>query len=160
MTEAPLALRRATAEDADLLLAWANDPTTRAAGFHTRQIDAAEHRTWLAARLDSPESRLMIGLDGSRPVGMVRLDRDSADDVEVSISVAAEERGRGTGRRLLAAGLAAGRDLFGPDGRFVARIRPENLVSLALFRSAGFGQERPDVVNGIPCLALERPRAS
>src|SRR3974377_583897 len=71
--------------------------------------------------------------------GSPRARRDATGDVEVSISVAASERGRGTGRLLLADGLQAGADFVGPGGSFVARIRPDNAASLALFRCAGFG---------------------
>ncbi len=150
-------LRPATEADADLLLAWANDPVVRAAGFHPDPITSAEHRAWLAGQLSSPDTLLFIGDAGSRPVGMIRLHRAGSGAVEVSISIAAAERGRGTGRRLLHAALTAGRALADPPESFVARIRPDNATSLALFRGAGFAGDRLTSVNGIACLVLELP---
>jgi RimJ/RimL family protein N-acetyltransferase len=134
-----ITVRPATADDAELLLGWANDATTRASGFHPAPIDRVTHERWLAARLTSPHSRLYIGLEDGRPVGQVRLEAGPDCRVEVGISVAPEARGRGVGRELLTAGLAAG--TADPDldvDVFTARIRPANDASIALFTGAGF----------------------
>jgi len=71
---------------------------------------------------------------------------------EVGISVAPEARGRGVARRLLAAAVEAARGdpTFAPVA-LLARVRPENGASLALFRGAGFREIGGDVVNGLPC---------
>ena len=142
--------------DADLLLTWANDPATRAQSFQPDRIEAATHERWLAERLASPSSRLLIGLEGPTPIGQVRFDRNPDGMVEVGISVAADARNRGLGGSLLAAGLAAARR----DGSlgvrtFVARIRLDNDVSAALFRGAGFRLVEESTCNAIPCLVFE-----
>src|SRR6185503_8186382 len=49
----PVTLRPATAADEALLLVWANDVGTRAAGFRPDPISAEDHRRWLADRLGS-----------------------------------------------------------------------------------------------------------
>lgn len=152
-----ISLRRATVDDAERLLAWANDPATRAAGFRTSPIDRRTHGLWLRQRLASFTTRLYVGLDGEEPVGQVRLEADPDGRVEVGISVAHEARGRGIGRLLLDAGLEAG--TTDPDlqaGAFVARIRPENAASIALFEGAGFRRIATDEVAGIACLVYER----
>jgi RimJ/RimL family protein N-acetyltransferase len=130
-------LRRAVASDADLLLEWANDPETRAASFHVERIVPEEHQRWLGARLASPSTVLWIGeLDG-RPIGQVRLELDPDGVAEVGISVAPAARGTGLGGRLLQTALTeAGRNLS--ISAFVARVRPSNARSLALFAAAGF----------------------
>ena len=149
-------VRPATMRDADLLLAWANDPATRAKSFRPDRIEPATHERWLAERLASPSSLLLIGLDGAGPIGQVRFDRHPDGAVEVGISVAADARNRGLGRALLDAGLAAAR-LDGAFGIrvFVARVRLDNDVSAALFRGAGFRLIEQSVCNGIPCLVFE-----
>ena len=155
---AGLQLRRAAPADADLLLAWANDPETRAASFHPGRIEPDEHRGWLAARLASLSTVLWIGeLDG-RPVGQVRLELEPDGVAEVGISVAPEARGRGVGRRLLGAAVSeASRTL--PVTAFLARVRPDNGRSLALFRAAGFLDDAQGLVDGVPCLELRaRPQ--
>ena len=151
-------VRPATADDAALLLDWANEPTTRAAGFHRDVIDPETHRRWLAARLAAPTSRLYIGLADERPIGQVRLEGAPDGRVEVGISVPGEARGRGIGQELLRAGLEAGR--ADPDLRadvFVARIRPDNAASIALFTGSGFLFVGSEDVRGEEALVYELP---
>lgn len=157
-TPGGVAVRPATMEDADLLLAWANDPVTRAAGFHTAAISRDEHLAWLARRLATADCRLYIGVRAGRPVGQVRVDRDEpTGTAEVSIAVAPEARGQGVGRRLLDAALAAARaDAQLGVGTFRARVRPDNAASLALFRGAGFVEAGSGEEASIPYLAFER----
>jgi RimJ/RimL family protein N-acetyltransferase len=142
-------LRRAKPGDADLLLGWANDPVTRANSFQTATILPDEHRRWLAARLASPTSALWIGELGGVPIGQVRIEMDEAGIGEVGISVAPGARGQGIGRRLLGAALAeAGRTL--PLTELVARIRPGNDASLALFHAVGFSGPAQGEDPGMP----------
>ena len=152
-------IRRAGAEDADLLLAWANDPVTRAASFHPAPIDAATHAEWLGGRLRSPTTRLFIGLEDDVPVGQVRLEADADGRVEVAISVAPAARRRGHGQALLAAALDTGKADADLGARvFVARIRPDNRPSIALFARGGFHRAAADqVCDDVPCVVYERP---
>jgi RimJ/RimL family protein N-acetyltransferase len=149
-------VRLATPQDVDLLLAWANDPATRAQSFRAERIEAAAHELWLAEKLVSPSSRLFIGLEGTTPIGQVRFDRHRDGALEVGISVAGPARSRGLGHALLAAAIEAARldESLGVRA-FVARIRLDNDVSAALFRAAGFRFVEQSVCNGIPCLVLE-----
>ena len=149
-------VRPVTGLDAGLLLTWANDPAARAQSFRPDRIEAGTHERWLAERLASPSSRLLIGLEGGEPIGQVRFDRNPDGAAEVGISVAAGARNRGLGRALLDAGLAAARLDESLGVRvFVARIRLDNEASAALFRGAGFRFVEQSVCNGVPCLVFE-----
>lgn len=155
-----ITVRPATEDDAGRLLEWANDPVTRAAGFNPSPIDEVTHGHWLQERLASSASRLFIGLEGDRPVGMVRLEArgDVSGRVEVGISVAPDARERGVGRALLEAGMTAG--VADPDLRvavFVARVRTDNDASRALFAGAGFEPAGSDEAAGVPYLVYEYP---
>jgi RimJ/RimL family protein N-acetyltransferase len=144
--------------DADLLLVWANDPMTRKAGFHPEPIAAETHEQWLASRVRSGSDRLYIGLEGTVPVGQVRLDASPEGHVEIGISVAPGARGRGIGQRLLSAALDAGReDPRLHVERYVARIRPENAASIALFTGLGFRPAGTTTISGQDVLIYELP---
>jgi RimJ/RimL family protein N-acetyltransferase len=131
-------LRRATADDADLLLGWANEPAVRAASLRPDPIDRPTHLRWLAVQLTDPARRIWIGEDSAgAPVGVIRFEVELDGWAAVSISVASAARGRGAGSRLLAAGIAAANADLRPDG-FRARVRVGNGASIALFRGAGF----------------------
>ncbi len=61
---------------------------------------------------------------------------------------------------LLSASLEAARvsDVGRTSQTIVARIRPDNTTSIALFEGAGFRQTGTDLVAGVPCLVLALPR--
>ena len=42
-----LRLRRATMDDADIILEWVNDPLDRANSFDSRMISREEHLAWM-----------------------------------------------------------------------------------------------------------------
>ncbi|GAA1531594.1 GNAT family N-acetyltransferase [Nocardioides humi] len=143
-----LALRPATAEDAERLLTWRNEPATRAASLSTDEIDLPTHRAWLAARLRDPDCRLLIVEHDDEPVGQVRLDRGGADGAtaEVSIGLAAAARGRGVGTRALR--LLEEPARAWPEVRaLTARVRTGNAASVRAFLAAGYHErDRADDV--------------
>ncbi|MFI5225136.1 MAG: GNAT family N-acetyltransferase [Candidatus Limnocylindrales bacterium] len=133
-------LRPAETADEGLILGWANDPVTRGASFQPDLIAPDEHRRWFARRLAAPESsRIWIGVEDSRAIGIVRIEAAPDRALVVGITVDEAERGRGHSRPLLEAGLAAARVAF-PGARFRAWIRADNYRSIALFKSVGFNK--------------------
>ena len=140
MSRTQLRLRRATPEDEDLLLRWANDSEVRAMARRRDPIAPDAHRAWYEGKLADPQCRIWIAeLDGT-PAGQVRLDRRGAS-AEVDISVAADRRGRGVGHYMLTAPALA--DWPGLE-RLEAAVRRGNRGSLGLFRGAGFAETGAD----------------
>jgi RimJ/RimL family protein N-acetyltransferase len=147
-------LRQATESDADLLLAWANEPATRTASFHPEPIERGGHIRWLATHLASPSTGLWIGETDGRPIGQVRVEIVAHEVGEISISSAPEARGVGLGRALLVAAIAeAGGAL--PISTLLARVRLDNPVSHALFAGAGFVERGRTTCAGVPCAEFE-----
>lgn len=130
MKTAAIELRRAVAEDAALLFAWANDPLTRRQSFATEQIAWVSHVDWLTRRLADPATTLLIGDVAGVPVGMVKFDR--GPETTISVSVAPDHRGTGIGSRLIAVACV------NETGPIVAEIKPENIASQKAFVAAGF----------------------
>jgi len=138
-------LRPATIDDADLLLTWANDPASRAASFSSRPIEPSEHATWLAGRLADAACAIWIGLAAAetRPIGVVRFERDGDGIADVSVAVAPDARGLGFGSALLHAGLDAARATLRPRA-FRAWVKLGNEPSIRLFEAAGFRRRDGD----------------
>ncbi len=139
----PLALRPATMDDADRLLAWRTDPAARAASFDRRPIERDSHVAWLAERLDSPDSPIWIGLLAEEPVGVVRfaLERGIAT---IGVAMDAHRRAAGLGTRLISLGTA--RVAADTNVRTVdAWVRRENRASEIAFQRAGYRLERDDL---------------
>lgn len=136
-----MTLRPATMLDAELLLAWRNDPATRAASLEEARVEAAEHRRWLRAALDSPTRRLFIAEHEGEAVGTGRWDSALTSAV-LSVTVAPQHRGRGYARQIIEALVTEGRRAG--LTHFSAHVKPGNGASLNAFLGAGF--TAPEVV--------------
>jgi UDP-2,4-diacetamido-2,4,6-trideoxy-beta-L-altropyranose hydrolase len=140
-------LRRAGAEDSQLLLDWANETGVRAASFSSGPISQEEHHIWFTRKLRDPGCAFFIAIDDRQtPVGQVRFDQEGCDAV-ISVSIDQKFRGRGTGTAVIS---LACRQLFKEAGaRLVhAYIKPENAASTGAFADAGFAEVEPAVLHG------------
>lgn len=131
--------RPARPGDAELLLAWRNDPDTRRWSRSHDAVDLATHRRWLADSLDRDDRLLLVVADARGPVGTVRWDRDGSG-WEVSITVAPERRGEGLALPMLRAGEDALRARTGAGTAVTAVVHTRNHASARLFARAGYGE--------------------
>jgi RimJ/RimL family protein N-acetyltransferase len=85
----------------------------------------------------------LLAFRGPRLVGHLTIERDRHPVTRhvgsLAIAVAADERGRGIGRRLMRAGLDWARDV-GIE-KVVLSVYPHNEAAIALYRSFGFVEE-------------------
>ena len=140
-------LRRAGAEDSQVLLEWANETGVRAASFSSGPISQEEHRIWFTRKLRDPACAFFIASDDRQtPVGQVRFDQEGCDAV-ISVSIDRKVRGRGTGTAVIS---LACRQLFKETGaRLVhAYVKPDNAASTGAFADAGFAEVEPAVLHG------------
>ena len=139
LTTGPLSLRAATLDDADRLLEWRNDRSSREASFDPRPIDTSTHLSWLEDRLSSSSHHMWIGELAGEPIGVVRFAIEDAV-ATVSIALDPDRRGHGLGTRLISTGCAR---LGAIDGEitFEALIRRANGASQRAFQHAGFQVE-------------------
>lgn len=131
-----LLLRQADAADAFDILAWRNDPVTRAMSRHTEVVERDDHLHWFAATLQDPARLLLVAQDGEIKVGMARFDELTPRVWEVGINLNPACRGRGLSHAVLSGALRAIGDRH-PE-RIVAEIKPANDVSRHLFEAHGF----------------------
>jgi RimJ/RimL family protein N-acetyltransferase len=131
-----IALRNAGELDAMDLLAWRNDPQTRAASFNTDPVPEDDHRQWLTACLADPDWWIWVATFDGEKVGTVRAHR--VDRVaELSITVAPECRGHGYGAEMIRVAVQQ-MEASGFADRVTAEIKSWNVRSIAAFRRAGF----------------------
>jgi UDP-2,4-diacetamido-2,4,6-trideoxy-beta-L-altropyranose hydrolase len=134
---APVTLRKFTAKDEGLLLAWQREPGMRRHFRDPAVPEPSDHQAWCAARLTDPFGVCEIIVVDDRPVGMVRFDPASDETHEapgeVSVLVSGSEQGKGTG----SAALMTLRRLL-RERPMRAEIHPANEASQGSFRRAGF----------------------
>ena len=124
-----ITMRDARIDDCDRVFVWNCAPEVRAMSGDPRIIALSDHRSWFQRRLSG--GPMWIVEDDGAPVGVVRLD-PGADVTVISIALAPEARGRGIGRRAIAAACASyARPID-------ATIRVRNSASRACFEACGF----------------------
>jgi RimJ/RimL family protein N-acetyltransferase len=145
-TRGAIALRPASMDDAELMLDWQRDPRTRRFMFNPDLPQREEHYRWLSARLSDPRTNFNIIVFNGRPAGVVRLDKKTVSGIgeaqEVSIFVAPNMYRQG----VASSGLDCSRKLV-PDAVLVARVKPGNVGSEALFAHAGYTRHNGWLVN-------------
>lgn len=130
-----VSLRTADLRDAAQLYRWRVDGDTVRNSIAPPPASLDEHGRWLERVLHDPAVGLYIARDDERclDVGSVRIDRRGDAEVEMSITVDPEQRGRRYSHELIACGLQVAGDV-----RIVAQVKASNLRSLRAFRSLGF----------------------
>jgi UDP-2,4-diacetamido-2,4,6-trideoxy-beta-L-altropyranose hydrolase len=132
-----LKVRKATQDDRELLMTWANDPQVRAASFSSVPITLEEHNKWFAIKMNDPESIILIAENGAgTAVGQFRVDWRSEQEGEIDVSLSPEFRGTGLGRALIQAGVSA---VFANRGQHLhAFVKSDNQPSRRAFEHSGF----------------------
>jgi UDP-2,4-diacetamido-2,4,6-trideoxy-beta-L-altropyranose hydrolase len=138
LCELPLRLRLVSRRDCELIWNWSNDSTTRQASFNQNFIPWAEHQQWFERRLQNISGYFWIAIDeNDHPIGQVRLDPISQENVEISISIDAQHRHRGLGHHLL--NLVIQKFLIKTDFKaIIAWVKVDNIASCHLFEKAQF----------------------
>ena len=127
------ALRDATLDDQNAIYALSNDPGVRRFSIHPEPIPRETHVAWCKKRL-SPNAPpyYLAETPSGEIIGQVRFDPEG-ESMVISISLAADWRGRGLGRLLIRDAIEKAR-----LKHVIAYVREDNEASLAAFRHAGF----------------------
>ena len=153
-------LRPASTNDSKTLWELANDPAVRAASFLSAPIPWGEHDAWFQKKLADVNAHILIAFDeASDFMGVVRFECGGDNVARISVAVAPESRGGGTGAALIVAGADW---LFAHTfmTRIDAFIRPGNLASISAFQTAGFYFVGETVAHGEVALKYERQSPS
>jgi L-amino acid N-acyltransferase YncA len=137
MCDKKIDIRTADKRDCKDVYAWRTDIVSRTMFFNSNMPTYEEHVQWFNSSLNNTGRKLYIGEIGSTKIGVCRFDHDTKSEVvEVSINMNPKCRGRGYGKRLLASSIRAFQKVY--KSEFLAKIKPENLASLKIFKSVGF----------------------
>lgn len=120
-------LRPATIDDAAIILAWRNDPSTRQYSHNSELIDRETHWRWMNTKLNDPHCVFMVAQQGRQPVGTIRGDYDEGQDAYIlSWMLSPSWRGQGYGQKLLA------HFLHQLQYRAIAEIKRDNVASVKI----------------------------
>jgi RimJ/RimL family protein N-acetyltransferase len=152
-----LSIREATAEDADLLYRWRNDPVARENSFRRETVDWEEHQRWLETKLGTRNTtRIWILTDGATAAGQIRYDKAGPGSADISFSIDAGFRGRRLGSEILRMTVErACRELA--VERVRGLVKPSNVASIRAFECAGFQRADDVLVDGERALVFFWP---
>jgi UDP-2,4-diacetamido-2,4,6-trideoxy-beta-L-altropyranose hydrolase len=143
-----ITFRNANIDDAEQLLAWRNDPEVRSVVFDTEAASLATYQMWLERKLDSDNCQLLIAeASNGQPIGQVRLDFESPQQASIFLSLDHTRRAKGLGRNIIEKACSLGFEENPQLNSIVAQIAPGNVASERAFRSVGFVQTQPTMVN-------------
>ncbi|MBE5907621.1 MAG: GNAT family N-acetyltransferase [Lachnospiraceae bacterium] len=125
-------LRKAEAEDIDLLFRWANDSVVRSNSFNSNPISYENHEKWFNKMMKDPTVLQFILMDDDNPVGQIRLSVDE-NDAEIGYSIGSEFRGKGYGHRILQLVTEEVKRNYPEIVNLIAKVKPENTASNTLF---------------------------
>ena len=145
----PLDVREATADDADRLWRWRNDPTTRASSRDRDPVPFEDHLVWLDRSLGRDDRLLLVVADATGDVGVVRWDAVGERLWEVSITVAPDRRGQHLAGPLLATGEHALRRRREEALTCLANVHEANERSRSLFTRSGYVADGPADSDGL-----------
>ena len=140
--------RDASLDDARQLLAWRNDPEVRSVSFDKEVVSLATYQTWLERQLESNNCRLLIAQTRKgQPIGQVRLNYDNPQQARICLSLDHTRRAKGLGRAIIEKACQLGFEENPIMDSIVAQIAPGNVASERAFRSVGFVQSQPTMIN-------------
>lgn len=134
-----LLLRKATLNDADMILEWRNAAENRRYSLDQKIINKEEHINWLTEVLNDNKIFLLIAESDKKPLGVVRYDI-TASTAMVSIYLKPGETGKGIGSAILQCGFDWLRKNVFAVNSVEAKILPNNTASIKAFEKVGFEQ--------------------
>ena len=131
-------LRPAESRDSKTFFEWVNDPAVRENSFQQSKVEWETHDSWFQEKCVSKDSHLFVVFFENEKCGQVRFDRQKDGSLLIDFSVAPSFRRKGIGRSMME--LALNHQSWRSPCTFVARVKPENRPSSAIFQKLGFRQ--------------------
>tara|TARA_B100001094_G_scaffold326599_1_gene383059 strand:+ start:552 stop:2135 length:1584 start_codon:yes stop_codon:yes gene_type:complete len=133
-----LKIEYATQDDCIDILNWRNDPISRHNSNHPEPIKLNYHQSWYQQALKSPDKSFFIAKKDTNKIGMVRFDRLSSHQAEVSINLNPQFRGKGLSQSILQLSLVRYFEDQPQITQIQAQIKSSNQSSLSLFKACCF----------------------
>ena len=137
MLDNKIKIRPADLNDCKSLFDWLSDELSRTMFFNGSSQSIEEHEVWFKNSLCNVDRVLYVGELGYKKLGVCRFDfMESEMLTEVSINMNPSMRGSGLEEKFLFESIEC--YLEKNKYNLLAKVKPNNLTSLNVFKSAGF----------------------
>jgi len=133
-------LRKIEYSDWPILLDWANDSVMRKNAFNQNKITQEEHLNYIKNMLKDSSKNIYILEINDVPVATIK-DSLLEDFIELSYNISPKYRGKKLSILLL------NLYLYDHSGKFLCRIKKENIPSIRMVERCGFTLDKED--NGV-----------
>ncbi len=134
-----LKLKRVDLNDVDITFKWQSNPEIRKYFHHDNPVTYQEHVKWFTQALNNPKRFVFLIIDNNIPVGVLRLDKQKNNELEISILVSPDSQGKKIATRAIQAI---------PDNlknkTMHAYVHRDNLASHRLFTKSNFNKVADD----------------
>ncbi|MEX1189852.1 MAG: bifunctional UDP-2,4-diacetamido-2,4,6-trideoxy-beta-L-altropyranose hydrolase/GNAT family N-acetyltransferase [Bacteroidia bacterium] len=146
--EMDFSLRKASIEDSDLYLQWANHPDVRRNAILSEPILKDNHEKWFSSKVKNETALLLIAQWQGNSIGQVRF--DLCDDIwEIDYSVDSNFRGKGFGDLLIRKGMQKLLERERKDIIVTGLVKLDNHASNQVFTKLHFIKQQPEVRSGV-----------
>ncbi len=132
-----IGVRLVNSNDSRDIFEWRNDADTRKMSHDSEIITWQQHEDWFHASLQNADRCLLICVDASGKVGMVRLDIKE-NDATISINLNPKMRGLGLAQPCLTNAMQFFKNAFPDIKIYTAEIKSVNIASSKAFENVGF----------------------
>lgn len=137
-------LEKASIEQKELYFTWVNDSATRKFSIHNQPVSYEEHCKWFDEKLHDKNVLMLICKYGAICIGRIRVDFLTAEEGEISFSIAKEYRGKGFGYKILE--LLEDYLQKEYEGQnislcLIAKVKSDNIPSQKCFEKMGYVKE-------------------
>jgi len=133
--------------DCDWILTCRNDPETRNQSFNSKEISLEEHTLWFNRSLTMTNRKIIIAEYEFTRIGVVRLDYEDVETIEISVFLEPEQRGKGYGQIILKGINEYAVEWLPSLKQIVALVKQTNLASIRAFTKLGYIQQHVSVDN-------------
>ena len=132
-----ITVRLANINDSNDIFEWRNDADTRKMSHDSAMVTWQTHEKWFDASLQNKDRCLLICVDNTQMIGMVRLDI-AGNDATLSINLNPKMRGLGLASPCLTEAMTFFKNAFPNIKTYTAQIKAVNLASRKAFENVGF----------------------
>lgn len=132
---ADILIREAGQQDVKQIFSWRNLPEIVALSHLQKTVTWQEHHKWYKRALSDKAHDLFIISCGNEDVGLIRFYSENLSGCDISIYVVPGYERKGIGSQALSKGLFLMKNKY---TNFIARIRKDNVRSIAFFEKLGF----------------------
>jgi RimJ/RimL family protein N-acetyltransferase len=130
--------RKASTDDMELYLYWANENSVREYSFNSESIDLQKHVSWFNRKISDPDCLMLVFYNEfAENIGQVRIEKQNNLSAVIGISIDKKYRGKGYSIKALQLASDFYFELFN-EMVIEAFIKKTNVFSIHSFEGAGF----------------------